>query len=164
MKAMAKNAEAGFTKVALSLVAIVVACVALAIPLGMHHKSTAPASSTKKSAVPLLGAEIDKGGDASMQSDLRTVAEEIESQNTETQDYTATTWKAVAPPVAGSSISGPGQAVGGGTVNVSPDNTIVWVGSTAASFCLEATNNKGSDGPWFYSSAAGGLSQTPCTA
>jgi type IV pilus assembly protein PilA len=165
---MVKDTEAGFaTAVALSLVAFVVSCAAIAVPLLTHHNKSASATVStthKTSAVPLLGGEIDKADDAAMKSDLRTVAQEVESQNVDNQNYDATTWRAAAPPVAGSSISGPGQAVGAGTVNVSLGNTITWVGSTASSFCLEATNSKGSTGPWYYSSSGGGLSQLPCAS
>jgi type IV pilus assembly protein PilA len=170
---MVKHAEAGFTKVTLLPVGLAVVCVAIAIPVltshtGTHHSSadavSSTATSTAKSAIPLLGAQVDKGDDASMKSDLRTVAEEIESQNVDNQNYNATTWKTGAPPVAGSSITGTAQAVGGETVNVSPGNTITWVGSTATSYCLEATNSTGGSGSWYYSNNAGGISQTPCTS
>jgi type IV pilus assembly protein PilA len=163
---MRKNAEAGFTRVGLLLVStvVVIVAIAIAVPVLMHHKSSpAAASTTKKSAVPLLGGEIDKADDATMKSDLRSVATEIESQNVDNQNYGETTWKG-GPPAAGSSISGPGQPVGAGTVNLSLGNTVTWVGSTATSFCLEVTNSKGSTGPWYYSSSAGGLSQTPCAS
>jgi type IV pilus assembly protein PilA len=160
---MAKDGEAGFTRVALLLVIIVAVVAAIAVPVLTKHKSAASTSSAKKAAVPFLSTQIDKGYDASMKSDLRTVAEEIESQNVENLDYTKTTWKTAAGPLAGSSISGIDQPVGAGTMNVSSGNTIVWVGATASSFCLEATNSKSFDAPWFYSNVAGGLSQTPCT-
>jgi hypothetical protein len=166
---MPKHADAGFSKVAVLLLGLVILCVGIAVPLLMTGKKAAPAAAAgatagTKAAIPLLGTEVDAGYAASMKSDLRSVAVEIESQNVDDQDYSETTWKSGMTPVAGSSITGTSQSVGDGIVNVSLGTTITWVGSTPTSFCLEATNNKGGGEPWYYSSSAGGLTQTACTS
>jgi hypothetical protein len=99
---------------------------------------------------------------ASMKSDLRTVAQEVEVQNVDTQDYTQTTF-GDGQATLGGTVSGPGQTVGTDTVNLSAGNTITWVGGTATAFCLEATSSDTS-ATWYYSSDNGGITSTSCTA
>lgn len=97
-----------------------------------------------------------------MKSDLRTVAQDIEAQNVDNQDYTQTTF-GDGPATLGGTVSGSGQTVGTDTVYLSAGNTITWVGGTASAFCLEATSSK-TNTTWYYSSDNDGLTQTPCTA
>jgi type IV pilus assembly protein PilA len=143
---MDKEDEAGFTLIELLVVIIIIGILAaIAIPVFLSQKS--------------------KGYEASMKSDLRTVAQEIESQNVDKQDYTATTWKtASSVAVSGVSITGTSQAVGANaSLNLSAGNSILWVGATTTSFCLKATSSKATSASWFYSNIGGGLSKTPCT-
>jgi type IV pilus assembly protein PilA len=144
---MDKDDEAGFTLIELLVVIIIIGILAaIAIPVFLSQKS--------------------KGYEASMKSDLRSVAEEIESQNVDTQDYTATTWRiASTVAVSGTSITGTGQIVGASSlVNLSPGNSVMWVGSTSSSFCLKATTTKSSTAPaWYYSKSGGGITKTACT-
>jgi type IV pilus assembly protein PilA len=116
-------------------------------------------------AIPVFLSQKQKGYEASMKSDLRTVAQEVESQNVDNQDYTLTTFKGVKA-VAAAAITGSGQSVGASTtVNLSAGNTITWVGSTTTSYCLKATTSKvTTNSPvWYYENAAGGLSTNVCT-
>ena len=116
-------------------------------------------------AIPVFLGQRQKGYEASMKSDLRTVAQEVESQNVDNQDYTNTTFKG-AKAVANAAITGSGQSAGSSTtVKLSSGNTITWIGSTATSFCLKATTSKVATNPpvWYYSSSSGGLTTTACT-
>ena len=116
-------------------------------------------------AIPVFLSQRKKGYEASMKSDLRTVASEVESQYVNNQDYTQTTFGG-AVAAANATISGGSQTVGDSTdVNLSAGNTITWVGSTTTSYCLKATTSKVTTNPptWYYSSSSGGISQTACT-
>jgi prepilin-type N-terminal cleavage/methylation domain-containing protein len=117
-------------------------------------------------AIPVFLSQKQKGYEASMKSDLRTVAQEVESQNVDTGDYTKTTY-AGATAVAGATISGAGQNAGTNTaLTLSAGNTITWVGATPSSYCLKATTSKvtGANSPvWYYENTTGGLTQTACT-
>lgn len=142
---MRRREEDGFTLIELLVVIIIIGILAaIAIPVFLSQKA--------------------KGYEASMKSDLRTAAQEIESYNVDIQDYTKVPFK-TSPPVAGtSSISGTGQTVGASTtVNLSSGNAILWVGATATSFCLKATSTKATAATWYYSSIGGGISKTACT-
>jgi prepilin-type N-terminal cleavage/methylation domain-containing protein len=142
--------EEGFTLIELLVVIIIIGILAaIAIPVFLSQRS--------------------KGYDASMKSDLRTVAQEVESANVDNQDYTATFF-AGAKAVAGTSaITAPSGNVGvdaTNTVRLSAGNTVTWIGATTSAYCLKATSTKGG-GTWYYSSDNGGLlaaSATPCTA
>ena len=116
-------------------------------------------------AIPVFLSQRQRGYEASMKTDLRTVAQEVESQNVNNSDYTQTTF-AGAPAVANAAITGGGQTVGDSTsVNLSAGNTISWVGSTSTSYCLKATTSKVTTNPptWYYSTTGGGMTKTPCT-
>ena len=102
-----------------------------------------------------------------MKSDLRTVAQEVESANVDNQDYTLTNF-AGAKAAAAATITAPSGNVGATTTNtvrLSAGNTITWVGALQGAFCLKATSSKGG-GTWYYSSDNGGLlpSGSTCTA
>jgi type IV pilus assembly protein PilA len=116
-------------------------------------------------AIPVFLSQRGKGYEASMKSDLRTAAQEVESQNVDNQDYTKTTFGTGNPAVAGtSSVTGTGQTVGTNTnVTLSAGNTVLWVGATTSAYCLEATSSKTS-AIWYYSSDNGGITKTACTA
>jgi prepilin-type N-terminal cleavage/methylation domain-containing protein len=116
-------------------------------------------------AIPVFLSQRQRGYEAGMKTDLRTIAQEVESQNVNNQDYTQTTF-AGAVAIANAAISGPGQSVGDSTsVNLSAGNTITWVGSTVNSYCLKATTTKVTNNPpvWYYSSSGGGITKTVCT-
>ncbi len=138
--------EEGFTLIELLVVIIIIGILAaIAIPVFLSQKS--------------------KGYEASMKSDLRTVAQEVEAQNVDGQDYTLTTFKGVKA-VDASAITGSSQSAGDSTtVNLSAGNTITWVGSTATSFCLMATTSKVATNPpvWYYENTKGGITKTACT-
>jgi type IV pilus assembly protein PilA len=122
-------------------------------------------------AIPVFLSQKTKGYEASMKSDLRTVAQEVEAQNVDTQSYAAIKFAGTAAipatAVAGATITGSSQNVGDSkTVNLSNGNTITWVGNAATgaavdSFCLSATHAGANT--WYYSSKAGGISKTACT-
>lgn len=103
-----------------------------------------------------------RGYEASMKSDLRTVAQEIESQNVDNQDYTKVTF-GTGTASAGTSLSGNYQSVGTDTVSLSEGNTVTLVGASASAFCLSATNSHTDGVTWYYDSSQGGLSLVPCT-
>jgi type IV pilus assembly protein PilA len=143
---MTQDNEDGFTLIELLVVIIIIGILAaIAIPVFLSQKT--------------------KGYEASMKSDLRTAAQEIEAQNVDNQDYTLTTFKG-AKAVANATITGSGQSVGGSTtMNLSAGNTITWIGSTTTSYCLKATTSKvTTNSPvWYFENKAGGLSTTVCT-
>ena len=139
--------EEGFTLIELLVVIIIIGILAaIAIPVFLSQRS--------------------KGYEASMKSDLRTAAQEVESQNVDNQTYLSTTFGTGAL-TAGTSkiVYGSPQTVGTNTnVTLSNGNTITWVGATANAFCLKATSSKATAATWYYSSDNGGVSSTPCTA
>jgi type IV pilus assembly protein PilA len=117
-------------------------------------------------AIPVFLSQKSKGYEASMKSDLRTVANEVESQNVDKGDYLSTFWKTASTVATGGvTISGTSQVVGGSTsINLSAGNSITWVGATAGSFCLRANSTKAPTKSIWFSSAGGGISTTtPCT-
>ena len=99
-----------------------------------------------------------------MKSDLRTAAQEVESQNVDNQDYTKTTFGTGTLTAGTSKVTGTAQTVGTNTnVTLSPGNTITWVGGTQSAYCLKATSSKAPQ-VWYYSSDNGGITSTACTA
>jgi type IV pilus assembly protein PilA len=140
--------EEGFTLIELLVVIIIIGILAaIAIPVFLSQRS--------------------KGYDASMKSDLRTVAQEVESANVDNQDYTLTNF-AGAKAAAAATITAPSGNVGSTTTNtvrLSAGNTITWVAASTSAFCLKATSSKTSTS-WYYSSDNGGLlpSGSTCTA
>jgi prepilin-type N-terminal cleavage/methylation domain-containing protein len=137
-KAMDEN-ESGFTLIELLVVMIIIGILAaIAIPVFLNQR---------KNAV-----------DASMKSDLRTIANELESVYTDTEAY---------PAVA--SFVGTGAALPtvtittGVTTRVSKGNSFTYTlnGATDA-FCVAAANTKGTHG-WAYKSNAGGLQPSAVT-
>ena len=138
--------EEGFTLIELLVVIIIIGILAaIAIPVFLSQRS--------------------KGYEASMKSDLRTAAQEVESQNVDNQTYLSTTF-GTGVLTAGTSkvVFGSPQTVGTNTnVTLSNGNTITWVGANASAFCLSATSSK-TAAVWYYSSDNGGVSKTACTA
>ncbi len=114
--------------------------------------------------LPVFLSQRTKSYEAGLKTDLRTVANEVHSQNVSNGDFTKTTWKtAGTAAAANASISGPGQVVGDSTsVGLSPGDTITWIGATQSSFCVKAFNPKAASA-WYYSPASG-ISSTACTS
>jgi prepilin-type N-terminal cleavage/methylation domain-containing protein len=137
--------EGGFSLVELLVVIVVIGILAgIALPIFLNQRT--------------------KSYEAGLKSDLRTVANEVATQNTTNEDYRKTTWKTAGTnAVAGAAISGSGQIVGDSTsVGLSPGNTITWIGATQSSFCVKASNPKAASD--FYYSPTGGISDTACTS
>src|SRR5450432_4471262 len=115
-KAM-KDKEEGFTLIELLVVMIIIGILAAI-------------------AIPVFLSQRQKGYDASVKSDLRTIANELESYNTDAQAYPAITGGVVS--TAGVSTIGTDAT----TVRTSSNNTFTYVLSTAgvsaagAAYCL----------------------------
>jgi type IV pilus assembly protein PilA len=103
-------------------------------------------------AIPVFLNQRKKATEASMKSDLRTVANEMETYFTDNQTYPT--------------ISQAGQTVtvGGNAVTVSSGNTIATSTAATGTFCLTATNTNVAAGvSWVYDSDAGGVKKaTAC--
>jgi len=134
-KAMADKEE-GFTLIELLVVMIIIGILAAI-------------------AIPVFLSQRQKGYDASVKSDLRTLANELESYNTDQQAY----------PIGAISYPSVGVTQLGGdtsTVRTSTGNTFTYTLSTAgvsaagAAYCLVGQNSKGTHA-WEYVSSLGGL-------
>ena len=140
-----RDEEEGFTLIELLVVIIIIGILAaIAIPVFLSQRS--------------------KGYEASMKSDLRTAAQEVESQNVDNQNYLSTTFGTGTLTAGTSAVTGTAQTVGTNTnFTVSNGNTITWVGATSSAYCLKATSSKAPQ-IWYYSSDNGGITSTACTA
>ena len=132
--------EGGFTLIELLVVIIIIGILAaIAIPVFLNQRK--------------------KAVDASLKSDLRTVANEEETYYTDFQSYKVTS-SVVGPP--------PSITVGSDVVNLSPGNTLaVILNSTGSAYCITATNPKGTNptgSATVYVSSKGGLQATTTTA
>ncbi|MCZ3388575.1 MAG: prepilin-type N-terminal cleavage/methylation domain-containing protein [Actinomycetia bacterium] len=131
-KAMEER-EGGFTLIELLVVIIIIGILAaIAIPVFLNQRA--------------------KATEAGMKSDLRTVANELETFFTDTQTYPATA--AVAQASAGANV----VITGGNSVKVSdPLTAMVYTRNAGGQYyCIRATNTKVSN-VWGYASNAGGL-------
>jgi len=131
-KAMEEKDE-GFTLIELLVVIIIIGILAaIAIPVFLNQRK--------------------KATEASVKSDLRTVANEMETYYTDSQTY---------PTVAAAVGS---ANVGGTTVTLSKNNSVNTVSTPAnGKYCLKGANSDTSITVWYYNSAGGGLSKTACT-
>jgi type IV pilus assembly protein PilA len=143
--------EEGFTLIELLVVIIIIGILAaIAIPVFLSQKS--------------------KGYEASLKSDLRTAAQDIESQNTDLQNYAGITFGTGLLSATGLAIAGTGQnTVGTDSVTLSAGNSVTVVGASQTAFCLSAVSSKMNPTvTYYYSSDKGGLmpknTTTPCTA
>jgi type II secretion system protein G len=110
-------------------------------------------------AIPVFLNQRQKAVESSMKSDLRTVANQMETYFTDNQQYVTTAQAARV------------VTVGGETVTISANNTIVSEGLTSAvanhawpataGYCLTMTST-GSPTTWYYNSLNGGLTTTAC--
>ena len=128
-KAMEEREE-GFTLIELLVVMIIIGILAaIAIPVFLSQKS--------------------KGYDASVKSDLRTIANELESYNTDGNGYPT------AQGATGAGVASP--IIGTNTVRTSSGNTFTWNYNTAGTaYCIVGANTKGTRA-WEYISSQGGL-------
>jgi len=107
-------------------------------------------------AIPVFLNQRKKAVDSSMKSDLRTVANEMETYFTDNQAYVA---------VAASSSS---IVVGGNTVTLSKNNTLTvtlnnTTAANATAYCVVSANSNGSHA-WVYVSSQGGIQAASVTA
>ena len=123
------NKEEGFTLIELLVVMIIIGILAaIAIPVFLSQKQ--------------------KGYDASIKSDMRTIANELESYNTDGNGYPTN--------VAITGAQNP-VTVGTTVVRVSSGNQFTVTYNTAATaFCIVSFNPKGTH-EWEYVSSQGGL-------
>src|SRR4051794_22929717 len=113
----AEEKDSGFTLIELLVVIIIIGILAaIAIPVFLNQRK--------------------KAVDASMKSDLRTAATEMETQYTDSGDY------------ALGDIS---------AVPFTTGNTVVVTDADTAGFCLDVTTTKDHDKDWHYDSNNGGL-------
>ena len=128
-KAMNEKEE-GFTLIELLVVIIIIGILAaIAIPVFLNQRQ--------------------KASEASLKSDLRTVANEMETYFTDHQAYPAsvTTTAGVA-------------SVGGTSVKLSAANTVITptdVAQPTGGYCLKGTSTNATGKIWYYNSATGGL-------
>jgi type IV pilus assembly protein PilA len=128
-KAMAEKEE-GFTLIELLVVMIIIGILAAI-------------------AIPVFLSQRQKGYDASVKSDLRTIANELESYNTDAQAY----------PTGNITLAGSTATLGTDTqtVRVSSGNFFALTYNTALTgYCIVGENAKGSHS-WEYISTQGGL-------
>jgi type IV pilus assembly protein PilA len=123
--------EGGFTLIELLVVIIIIGILAaIAIPVFLNQRK--------------------KGYEASMKSDLRTVANEMETYFTDFQIYP--------------SPSGTGNVVvGSDTAKLSSGNTVSTLKAGNNGFCLQMSSTKvASSTHWYYDSLNGGVNNTGC--
>ena len=115
--------EGGFTLIELLVVIIIIGILAaIAIPVFLNQRK--------------------KATEASMKSDLRTVANEMETTFVDTNLYPT---------------SVPAGA------KTSTGNTVAVISGGVSAFCLSAVNVDTTIATWYYDSDNGGLSKTACT-
>src|SRR4051794_12483381 len=133
----AEEKDSGFTLIELLVVMIIIGILAaIAIPVFLNQRK--------------------KAVDSSMKSDLRTVANEMETQFTDTQSYPATAAAAVAP--LGVKLSQGNQVSITNPARASADGTFCLIASRVANA------QPGSQTAWVYISDKGGLQASGVTA
>jgi prepilin-type N-terminal cleavage/methylation domain-containing protein len=133
--------EGGFTLIELLVVIIIIGILAaIAIPVFLNQRA--------------------KATESGMKSDLRTIANELETYFTDSQEYPAEA--DVSQTAAGDPVD-LDSAGGGNVVEVSDVETVIAydLAADGQSYCVDATNTK-VDNDWGYDSANGGLVQGGC--
>lgn len=127
-----KEKDQGFTLIELLVVIIIIGILAaIAIPVFLNQRQKA----------------VDTG----IKSDLRTVANEMESYYVDNQEYPADV-----------TSSGGTIAIGTESIDLSNENTTVAVDVTDDSYVITGVNaTNGTGNTWTYDSANGGLQETP---
>ncbi|WP_291889990.1 prepilin-type N-terminal cleavage/methylation domain-containing protein [Cellulomonas sp.] len=98
-------------------------------------------------AIPVFLNQRKKAVDASIKSDLRTVANEFETFYTDAQKYPIST------DITGTA---PAIKIGASDVKLSKDNTLTLVSSNDTAFCIKVANPKGTTTTGFYYDSDGG--------
>ncbi|WP_066462560.1 prepilin-type N-terminal cleavage/methylation domain-containing protein [Sanguibacter suarezii] len=132
--------DKGFTLIELLVVIIIIGILAaIAIPVFMNQRK--------------------KAVDSSVKSDLRTVANEMETYYTDKQAYIAVTAN-----VAGTPKVTIGAAPDNKDVALSPGNVLSAKLVGTDGYCITGTNAKGDKAVagLYYNSTTGGLTTTPC--
>jgi len=132
-KAM-KEKDEGFTLIELLVVIIIIGILAaIAIPVFLNQRK--------------------KATEASVKSDLRTVANEMETYYTDVQSY---------PTVAAATGT---ATVGATAVTLSKNNQVSTTKvTTSGAYCLKGANTDTNITTWYYNSKGGGLTKTDCTS
>lgn len=102
-------------------------------------------------AIPVFLNQRKKAVDTGIKSDIRTIANEMETFYVDKQTYVGAT---TAVPAKG----GPIEFVGGNEAIISDDETVITITPTAADFVITGTNTTNGTGTVYtYKSAEGGL-------
>ncbi len=140
------ESDEGFTLVELLVVIIIIGILAaIAIPVFLNQRK--------------------KGYQASMKSDLRTVANEMETYFTDTQTYLGaynSTGTISGSASTGTLVQGSANYIGTSSINLSAGNTVSIVASGSIGFCLKAASVRSASVFFYYDSTKGGLQ--PATA
>ncbi len=132
-KSIDENDE-GFTLIELLVVIIIIGILAaIAIPVFLNQRK--------------------KGYQASEKSDLRTVANEMETFYTDNQTYLG----AVGGNSASTGTITSGTSIGSDVISLSQGNTINILKSGNNGYCLKSTSTKDTAVNFYYNSLAGGL-------
>ena len=131
-KAM-RDKDEGFTLIELLVVIIIIGILAaIAIPVFLNQRK--------------------KGYEASMKSDIRTVANEEETYFTDHQNYNGVQTK---------EPGGKAQVIEGNAAQLSNGVSVNSLSTGVSGFCLKATSDK-TGAIWYYDSKGGGLTATAC--
>jgi len=108
-------------------------------------------------ALPLLFSQRKKGYDASIKSDLRTVANDMESYYTEFEAYPTT--------LDGATVTG-SAPIGNEVVRLSAGNSVqIDFNAPKNAYCLQGTNTQATSSTgWFYISNQGGIQPSGTTS
>jgi type IV pilus assembly protein PilA len=137
--------DEGFTLIELLVVIIIIGILAaIAIPVYLNQRK--------------------KSYEASEKSDLRTVADEVESYYAGTDDYTSVPFGTYTGAGTGHSITGSSVNVGGDMVSLSRGNVMTLLAAGVNGYCLSVTNaNIGTSvTKWYYDSLNGGITTIAC--
>jgi type IV pilus assembly protein PilA len=136
LRAIKEDREDGFTLIELLVVMIIIGILAAI-------------------AIPVFLSQRQKGYDASVKSDLRTLASETEAYNTDYQSYPGA--QAIMTSTATATTGGATSITSTDSVRTSQGNTFsFYLGVSGNDYCIIGVNAKGTR-PWEYESSNGGL-------